>query len=238
MPPADARGAGVRAQQRWQEIGVLGVSGVAIVLFVASLSLTAGGRSAEAGATAVTRLGSPALSESVAADPPDTLRPDESASVTAGAEPEALEAFAAESPLVELPSVPLTEQVAPVPGLVFTIGAVQSVDVINPAEGEGEGEGEGDVVAPALRLSVTLRNDTSARVSLESTAVSLYAGTPLLPTTALPESQMLPEWVAAGATVTGLYLFAVPAEDRSSVRVVVDYAVGVPRVVFAGAVTR
>ncbi|TFD84548.1 hypothetical protein E3T61_19015 [Cryobacterium lactosi] len=236
MRPADARSAGARGRQRWQGIGVLGVSGVAIALFVASLSLTAGGTSAEAGATAVTRLGSLALSESGAAEPPDPLGPDESASVTAGAEPEALEPFAAESPLVELPSVPLTEQVAPVPGLVFTIGAVRSVDVIDP----GEGEGEGVAVAPALRLSVTLRNDTNDTVSLESTAVSLYAGTQLLPMTALPESRggMLPEWVPAGATVTGLYLFAVPAEDRSSVRVVVDYAVGAPRVVFAGTVPR
>lgn len=232
MRPADARGAGARAQQRWQGIGVLGISGVAIVLFIASLSLAAGGGSAEAGATAVARVGSPALSETGAAGPSDTLRPDESASVTAGADPEALAPSARESPLMELPSVPLTEQVAPVPGLVFSIGAVQSVDVIDPAQG--------DVVAPALRLSVTLRNDTNATVALESTTVSLCAGAQLLPMAALPEPRggMLPRWVAAGATVTGLYLFAVPADDRSSVRVVIDYAAGAPRVVFEGTVPR
>jgi len=232
MRPADARGTVLRAQRRWQGIGVLGISGVAIVLFLASLWLAAGGGSSEAGAVAVARLGAPVLSTSATLDPPDTLTPEEGASVTAGAEPQALEPSAMESPLVELPSVPLTEQVAPVPGLVFTIGAVRPVDVIDPAQG--------DVVAPALRLSLTLRNDTNATVSLESAAVSLYAGTQHLPTTALPESRgkTLPTWVAAGATVTGLYLFAVPAEDRSSVKVVVDYAVGAPRVVFAGTVPR
>jgi hypothetical protein len=57
---------------------------------------------------------------------------------------------------------------------------------------------------------------------------------------ALPQSRhgTLPERVAAGGMVTGLYLFAVPAEDRSSLKVVVDYAVGAPRVVFAGSVPR
>lgn len=228
MRPADARGAVARVQRRWQGVGVLGVSGVAVVLFLASLWLASGGGSSETGAVA--RLGAPALGTSAILDASDTLTPKEAASVTSGAEPQALEPFAMESPLVELPSVPLTEQVAPVPGLVFTIGAVRPVDVIDPVQSE--------VVAPALRLSVTLRNDTNATVSLESTTVSLYAGTQQLPMTALPESRgrTLPRWVAAGATVTGLYLFAVPAEDRSSVKVVVDYAVGAPRVVFAGTV--
>jgi hypothetical protein len=232
MRPADARGTGARAQQRWLGVGVLGVSGVAIVLFVASLWLAAGGGSAQAGATGVARLGAPGLSESATLDPTDTLTPDEAASVTAGAEPQALEPFAMDSPLVELPSVPLTEQVAPVPGLVFGIGAVRSVDVIDPAQG--------DAVAPALRVSVTLRNDTDAPVALESTTVSLYAGAQQLPMAALPQSRhgTLPERVAAGRMVTGLYLFAVPEEDRSSLKVVVDYAVGAPRVVFAGPVPR
>lgn len=232
MRPADARGTAARAQRWWQGVGVLGVSGVAIVLFLASLWLAAGGESSEAGAAAVARLGAPALSTTATIDRPGTLTPEATGPVVSGVEPHALEPFAMESPLVELPSVPLTEQVAPVPGLVFTIGAVRPVDVVDPAQG--------DVVAPALRLSVTVRNDTSAPVSLQSAAVSLSAGTQQLPMSALPESRgrTLPTWVAAGATVTGLYLFAVAAEDRSSVKVVVDYAVGAPRVVFAGPVPR
>lgn len=232
MRPADANGSGMRAQQRWQGIGVLGVCGVAVVLFVASLWLVAGGGSAQAGATAGARVAAPALNKSATLDPPDTLTPDEADPVSAGAEPQTLEPFATESPLVELPSVPLTEQVAPVPGLVFSIGTVRSIDVIDQAQG--------DVVAPALRLWVTLRNDTNDTVSLTSTAVSLYAGSHQLPMTALPESRggTLPAWVTAGSTVTGVYQFAVPAEERSSVKVVVDYAVGAPRVVFAGSVPR
>ena len=230
MRPADARGTGARAQQRWLGVGVLGVSGVAIVLFLASLWLSAGGGTAQAGATGVARLGAPGLSESATLDPPDTLTPHEAASVTSGAEPQALEPDAVDPPLVELPSVPLTEQVAPVPGLVFGIGVVRPVDVPDPARD--------DAGAPALRFSVSVRNDTDAPVALESTTVSLYAGAQQLPMAALPESSrgMLPARVAAGATVTGLYVFAVPAEAMSSLKVVVDYAVGAPRVVFVGSV--
>jgi len=231
MRPADASGSGVRAQQRWQGIAALGVCGVAVVLFVASLWLVAGGGSAQAGAPAEARVAAPALSESASRDAPDTLTPEEAVPVTAGADRQTLEPLRRESPLVELPSVPLTEQVAPVPGLVFSIGAVRSVDVTDPAQG--------DVVAPTVRFWVTLRNDTNATVSLTSRAVSLYAGTPQLPMTALPESSgTLPAWVTAGSTVTAPYQFAVPAEDRSSVKVVVDYAVGAPPVVFAGSVPR
>lgn len=133
---------------------------------------------------------------------------------------------------LELPPVPLTEQVAPVPGVVFEIGALRSVDVVDPAPGED--------AAPALRFAVTLRNDTDATVSLGSTFVNLYAGTQQLPMPGLPEPDgaTLPERVAPGSSATGVFRFAVPVEDRSSVKIAVDYAVGVPRVVFAGSAPR
>ena len=134
------------------------------------------------------------------------------------------------SKTVELPPVPLTVRVAPVPGVVFGVGALQSVDVVNPAPGE----------AAALRFALTLRNDTDTTVSLRSTLVNLYAGTGQHPMLGLAQADgvPLPDTVSPGATATGVFLFAVPIEDRSSVKIAVDYAVGVPRVAFVGAAPR
>lgn len=184
---------------RWHGVGVAGIVGVAIVLFVA----TVWGPDGE---------GAPRVDTAAVASP---VKPAAATTVT-----------------LELPPVPLTEQVTPVPGVVFGIGALRSIDVVDPAPGAD--------AAPALRFAVTLRNDTDATVSLGSTFVNLYAGTHQLPMPGLPEPDgaVLPERVAPGASATGVFLFAVPVEDRSSVKIAVDYAVGVPRVVFAGSAPR
>ncbi|TFC07205.1 hypothetical protein E3O42_00210 [Cryobacterium adonitolivorans] len=196
---ADPRGDDEQAWYLWQGVGVVGVIGVAIILFVATLWLAEGtGSPSQAGTSAVARRAAPAAATAT----------------------------------LELPAVPLTEHVSPVPGVVFGVGGLRSVGVDDPAPGE--------VGAPALRVAVTLRNDTDTTVSLGSTVVNVYAGTHQLPMPGLSESAgaPLPEQVAPGATATGVFLFAVPVEDRSSVKIAVDYAAGVPRVVFAGAAPR
>lgn len=43
-----------------------------------------------------------------------------------------------------------------------------------------------------------------------------------------------PASVDAGATATGVYVFAVPADAQDDLRLTVDYAVDVPVVVFEG----
>lgn len=203
MPPADPRGLDARVRRRWQGVGLLGISGIAVVLFVASLW--------QAGSSGASQPG-------VTAEP--------------SARTQAPELPATSAPLVELPPVPLTEQVAPVPGVVFGIDALRSVEVVDPVPGEA--------AAPALCLTLTLRNDTDTAVSLGSTVVNLYAGPGHRPMPALPaaDGAALPEWVAPGASATGDFVFAVPAEDRALVKIGVDYAVGVPMVVFTGAAPR
>jgi hypothetical protein len=122
--------------------------------------------------------------------------------------------------------------VAPVPGVVVSIDNLEAVT--------GEAEGPGEVAGPALRFTLTLRNDGNTPVSLESTIVTVYSGPNQEPAIDLrePGGVALPGEIAAGATVTGVFIFTVPVEHRDQVKIGVDYTVGVPIVVFEGAAPR
>lgn len=216
--------------RRWRWIGIGGVTGIAVLLLAATVWLSQGGGSSVAGATGASSPQDPTGATSATPDPSGTpietpaAEPTEPASTGMPA-PEATDVAA---PLAELPPVPLTEQVAPVPGVVFGIDGLEAV--------EGIAQGPGEVGGPAVRFTLTVRNDTDAPVSLVATVVNLYAGSDQLPMVDLrePGAVPLPEDVAAGGTVTGVFVFAVPVEERDQVKVGVDYTVGVPIVVFEG----
>jgi len=128
--------------------------------------------------------------------------------------------------------VPLTDSAAAVPGVVFSVGTLDAVD--------GVARGPGEVGGPSLRFTVTVRNDTADTVSLTSTVVNLFFGAELNPATELTASGGAPfsESVAPGATQQGVFVFAVPTDQRDQVRIAVDYTVGVPIVLFEGAAPR
>jgi hypothetical protein len=234
----------------WRWIGVAVVVALALVLFGATLWVSQGGGAPLAGATgAGTTTPSPGASSVELQRAAETPVPEEPApaettpeqpappSAEPVPEPDESEVPAADvpvnvAPLPELPPVPLSEDVAPVPGLVVSIDNLEAVT--------GEAQGPGEVGGPALRFTLTLRNDGTAPVSLESTVVTLYSGPEQTPavdlrgTGAVP----LPAEIAAGATVTGVFVFTVPLENRDQVKIGVDYTVGVPIVVFEGAAPR
>lgn len=128
--------------------------------------------------------------------------------------------------------VPLTDSAAAVPGVVFSVGTLESVD--------GVARGPGEVGGPSLRFTVTMRNDTSATVSLTSTVVNLFFGAEQSPATELTASggAPFPEAVAPGATQQGTFVFTVPNDQRDQVRIAVDYLADVPIVLFEGAAPR
>lgn len=130
---------------------------------------------------------------------------------------------------VEKAPVTLTESAAAIPQLVFSLGALEAVD--------GEAQGPGEVAGPALRFTLTVRNDTAASVSLASTVVNLYAGVDQAPSMDLaePGGSPLPDEVRAGRSATGTFVFAVPRDARNPVKIAVDYSAGIPVVVFEGA---
>ncbi|WP_105036033.1 hypothetical protein [Cryobacterium aureum] len=153
--------------------------------------------------------------------------------IPTAAAPAPTEAAAAEPapPAAQAP-VPLTESAAAVPGVVFSVGALSAVD--------GVARGPGEVGGPSLRFTVTVRNDTPDTVSLASTVVNLFFGAEQSPATELTASggAPFPESVAPGATQQGIFVFAVPSDQRDQVRIAVDYSVGVPIVLFEGAAPR
>lgn len=141
-------------------------------------------------------------------------------------------AVAEPAPPAAQPPVPLTDSAAAVPGVVFSISTLQSVD--------GVARGPGEVGGPSLRFTVTVRNDTRDAVSLTSTVVNLFFGAEQSPATELTASggAPFPASVAPGATQQGVFVFTVPSDERDQVRIAVDYSVGVPIVLFEGAAPR
>ena len=129
---------------------------------------------------------------------------------------------------VEKVPVALTESAAAVPQVVFSLGALESV--------EGTAQGPGEVAGPALRFVLTVRNDTAESVSLESTVVNLYAGADQVPSMDLaePGGVPLPSSVKPGQSATGTFVFSVPRDSRNPAKITVDYSVGIPIVVFEG----
>lgn len=125
--------------------------------------------------------------------------------------------------------VGLTEQAAPVPGVTFSISGLEAVD--------GVANGPGEVAGPALRFTLSVRNDTAEAVSLVATVVNLFAGADRAPAAELgePGGVPLPETVAPGETATGVFVFNVPTDQRDQVQISVDYSVDAPIVLFEGA---
>jgi hypothetical protein len=128
--------------------------------------------------------------------------------------------------------VTLTEPAAPVPGVTFAVSGLEAV--------EGAANGPGEVAGPALRFTLSIRNDTPEAVSLASTVVNLFAGPDQAPATDVgePGGVPLPETVAPGQSAMGVFVFTVPVESRDQVRISVDYSVDAPVVLFEGAAPR
>jgi hypothetical protein len=127
-----------------------------------------------------------------------------------------------------MPPIPLTDQAAVVPGVVFSISELEAVD--------GTARGPGEVAGPSLRFAVSVRNDTAAPVSLTSTVVNVYFGADQSPATELasPGGVALADEVAAGGTVRAVFIFNVPNDARDLVQIAVDYSAEVPIVLFEG----
>jgi hypothetical protein len=224
----------------WRRAGLAAVVAAAVLLFGATLWVTQGGGPGLSGAAgAGTTTPAPvATGEGQGAGTPAPAGPDQPAApaevpVTgAPADPPADVPADDAAPLPELPPVPFTEQVAPVPGVVVSIGDLEAVT--------GEAQGPGEVGGPALRFTLTLRNDGDAALSLESTVVTVYSGPEQTPALELrePGGVPLPAEIAPGATATGVFVFTVPPEQRGQVKIGIDYTVGVPIVVFEGAAPR
>jgi hypothetical protein len=214
---------GPKSPHRRRVWWIIASAALAVLIVVLVVAAVAGGISNPAGIGASSspgRLASPASSAVPSPSP-------------SAAAPPASEAPAAEpAPPAERAPVPLTDSVAAVPGVVFSIGTIDAID--------GVARGPGEVGGPALRFTVTVRNDTQEAVSLTSTVVNLFFGAEQNPATELTASgsAAFPASVAPGSVRQGVFVFTVPSDERDQVRIAVDYSVGVPIVLFEGAAPR
>lgn len=102
---------------------------------------------------------------------------------------------------------------------------------------EGEADGPGEIAGPALRVTVELTNGGDAEADLTGVVVNLYHGPEAAPAEMLAGSgsAWLEGTLAPGGTVTGVYVFTVPADDRDPVQVTVFVTPDEPTVLFEGA---
>ncbi|TDW29960.1 hypothetical protein [Cryobacterium psychrophilum] len=233
QPPAPSR-------VRWvTRLGWIAVASAVIVLIVLTTAVVRANTAAQeslrpaASATPTPGRASPAATSgatpSASPEAPNTATPvapdpETAPPVTA---PPTVPGDAA--PPVEQAPVSLTDSAAAVTEVVFSLGALKAVD--------GVAQGPGEVGGPAVRFTLTVRNDTAATVSLAATIVNFYAGADQAPAGQVfqPGGVPLPREVKPGQTATGTFVFVVPQSDRDQVKITVDYSVGVPLVVFQGA---
>lgn len=117
----------------------------------------------------------------------------------------------------------------------FGTGVTAQISSIEPVEGQARGPGE--ISGPALRLTITIVNDSGEQIPLPEAAVGVMYGKQRTPAIALSEPGVdpFPIELNSGSTADGRYVFAVPPAARGGIRVTVAYSAEVPTAVFEGA---
>lgn len=100
----------------------------------------------------------------------------------------------------------------------------------------GEAAGVGEVRGPALRISLTVENQTRRPLDLDLALVNIYHGRDRTPAAALsgPGAVPFPSVLSSGRSATAQLVFAVPEDDRDDLQVEFAYNTSTARAVFEG----
>lgn len=133
-----------------------------------------------------------------------------------------------DQPPPSLPGVALDQRAAVGNGITASISSLKAI--------QGTGTGRGNVSGPALRVTVLLKNGTSAPVSVDGVTVALAYGRDLTPASPLNDPSAAPFHgvLGAGKQATGVYVFSIPENARDSVTVSIGYQAGAPIMVLTG----
>ncbi|KQS17214.1 hypothetical protein [Frigoribacterium sp. Leaf186] len=202
-----------RSRRRLVIVGGVGVVVLALLVALVIVPAVTGGEDDGPGATGTaTGSDSPsdaASSTGASAVPTDTAPP------------------AAGPDTPEAPPVGLDESPTVVDGVTVRVKSLDGVD--------GEATLPGEVSGPAVRAELEVDNSSGDPVDLSTVVVNLAYGSDRTPANTFSTgTSSFPASVDAGATATGVYVFAVPADAQDDLRLTVDYAVDVPVVVFEG----
>ncbi|MGO4805837.1 hypothetical protein AB4089_11985 [Arthrobacter sp. 2MCAF15] len=237
---------GGRGQQTRKKLFAIGLVLVAIVIGggVWGSGLAASGTPASVVDT--TRGGVPAPPPSTARPPADATPPaTDPAPAIAGPAPGEpavpgpatsdltgrSEAELAASPQLVSAPVALGGAAALQPGVTATVAGIEAVT--------GEATGPGEIAGPAIRFTVSVRNQSGQTVPLADAFVNVEAGADKLPALQLsgPGATKFPASAAAGATVSAVYVFLVPPDQRDQVHIYLNYQATSPILAFVGAAT-
>ena len=130
--------------------------------------------------------------------------------------------------LPELPPVDLNSESDRAGGVVVSLPLMESVG--------GKATLPGEVSGEALRVTIRVRNNSAAAVSLDSVVVNAYRGEDRIPLESLvsPGGRPFAGSVQPGDEATAVYLFTVDLSNRSDVTITVDLKAGLPASVFRG----
>ncbi len=180
-----------------------------------------------------------------ATDPSSTAQPA-STVATSVAPTETTLVGATSVPGVTVPFVPGSLATVPV-GTVSTVPPVGIDQVADPGTGvsfrlaqleavTGEATGPGEIAGPAVRVTVVATNGSPSPVLLEGVVVDLTYGPDNSSAAPLsgPGVLRFTGEVEPGASVTGVYVFDVPVDQRGAISVLVSYLASVSPVVFQG----
>ena len=123
-------------------------------------------------------------------------------------------------------------------GEAVDLGGGVSVDVVGLESVQGQATGPGERDAPAVRFTIDLTNSTSSDLDLRATTVTAYSGRDLDPASDLsrPGGKLFPAVAAAGSSVQGVFVFAIPPDRRDEVTVHVGFRAESPTAIFRGEV--
>ncbi|MBG0738331.1 hypothetical protein IV500_02650 [Paeniglutamicibacter antarcticus] len=102
---------------------------------------------------------------------------------------------------------------------------------------QGEARGIGEISGPSVRFTLTIHNQTKDPISTNSVVVNVRAGTDDIPANSVsgPAVVALPESIAAGESGTATYVYLIPVDQRSAVRIYLNYQANSPIAAFEGA---
>ncbi len=239
-PAADPRG----RQRRW----IIAIACVVVVGIVAAILVAALGGGDDPSATAPPTT-SATSSASAAGTTSTGPKPSASASATRSATATATKSASPSA-------TPSTATASPKPPEESSkaIPTRKAVPIKSPAAFGGDVHGRhhrassrsgvpasapGEISGPAIKVGITINNDTADPLVLAQTTVNAYYGPRQAPATAIfgdPSSKPFAGTAAPGASAKGVYVFDVPRAGRGDVTITVSYAPLSPIVVFRGSV--
>ena len=202
---------------------IAAVTGIALLASAAAEPLAAT-RSPSAAVAVPAATASAPVVTAPTATPTDTSTPAPTATATATAKPAA-------APTPQPTRTATISKPTAVPIKKELSATVVKMDAVT-----GTADGPGEIGGPSVRFTIKIVNTTGKPFVLSNTVVNAFYGTAATPAVQLrqPGGKDFPASVSDGASATGVFIFNIPAADRSDVKVTVDTSVQNPVIAFQG----